>query len=236
MRGTLVVLVSVLSVATAVAGVPSKTTVERIDHAAKVVHELRATADKGIPEHVWERARCVAVMPGVKKAAVVVGGEYGRGIVSCRNAGGWTAPVFLTLEKGSLGAQIGGESSDLVLLVMNERGVDRLLQDKATLGTDMSVAAGPVGHGDPAGADKTQAAEMLTYSHARGLFAGIDISGGVLRPDKDANSKFYGHQVSERSVLLGTQHVITPDAATPFMSALKNPTPHPASHATPHKS
>src|SRR5262245_9134540 len=123
MRGTLVVLVSVLSVATAVAAVPSKTAVDRIDHAAKVVHELRATAAKGIPEKVWERARCVAVMPSVKKAAVVVGGEYGRGIVSCRSANGWTAPVFMTLEKGSLGAQIGGESSDLVLLVMNDRGV-----------------------------------------------------------------------------------------------------------------
>ena len=224
MRGTLVMLASVLAAATAVAAVPSKTTVDRIDNAAKVVHELRAAAEKGIPEHVWERARCVAVMPSVKKAAVVVGGEYGAGVVSCRTASGWTAPVFMTLEKGSLGAQIGAESSDLVLLVMNERGVDRLLQDKATLGTDVSVAAGPVGHGDTSGAEKALTAEMLTYSHARGLFAGIDVSGGVLRPDKDANSKFYGHPVSERAVLLGTEHVIAPDAASPLISAL-NETP-----------
>jgi len=226
MRGTLVVLASVLGVATAVAAVPSTTSIDRIDNAAKVVHELRATTERGIPEHVWERARCVAVLPGVKKAALVVGGEYGRGVVSCRTANGWTAPVFLTLEKGSIGAQIGGESADLVLLVMNERGVDRLLQDKATLGTDVSVAAGPVGHGGTAGTETSLTAEMLTYSHARGLFAGIDIAGGVLRPDKDANSKFYGHPVSERSVLLGTEHVVAPDAATPLMSALKSQTPH----------
>lgn len=226
MRGTLVILASVLGAATAFAAVPSKTSVDRIDNAAKVVHELRATAAKGIPDSIWERARCVAVMPGVKKAALVVGGEYGHGVVSCRTASGWAAPVFMTFEKGSLGAQVGAESSDIVLLVMNERGVDHLLQDKVTLGSDVSVAAGPVGHNDPAGTGSAASAEILTYSHAKGLFAGIDFSGGVLRPDKDANSKFYGHAVSERAVLLGTEHVTPPDAASPLMSALNSKPAH----------
>lgn len=225
MRGTLVVLASALGAATAFAAVPSKTSVDRIDNAARVVHELRATATKGIPDSIWERARCVAVMPGVKKAALVVGGEYGHGVVSCRTASGWAAPVFMTLEKGSVGAQVGAESSDIVLLVMNERGVDHLLQDKVTLGTDVSVAAGPVGH-DAAVTGSAASAEMLTYSHAKGVFAGIDVSGGVLRPDKDANSKFYGRAVSERAVLLGTEHVTPPDAANPLMSALNSKPTH----------
>jgi lipid-binding SYLF domain-containing protein len=104
-----------------------------------VIRELRAAPDSGIPESIWDRARCVAVMPGVKKAAFVVGGEYGKGVVSCRTSGGWSSPVFLTLEKGSFGAQIGAESTDVVLLVMNERGIERLLQDKVTLGADASL-------------------------------------------------------------------------------------------------
>ena len=134
--------------------------------------------------------------------------------------------MFMTLEKGSLGAQVGAESTDLVLLVMNERGVDRLLQDKVTLGTDVSVAAGPGGHSESAAGEQVASAEMLTYAHSKGLFAGIDVSGGVLRPDRDANTRFYGRGLSERAVLLGTEHVVAPDAAMPLMSALNEKPSH----------
>jgi lipid-binding SYLF domain-containing protein len=134
-------------------------------------------------------------MPGVKKAAFLVGGEFGKGVVSCRTGGGWSAPVFLTLEKGSFGAQIGAESTDLVLLVMNDRGLERLLQDKVTLGADASIAAGPLGRSGTAATDAELTAEMLAYSRARGMFAGMDLSGGVLRPDDASTQQLYGHPV-----------------------------------------
>ena len=159
-------------------------------------------------------------MPGVKKAAFVLGGEFGKGVVSCRTTHGWSAPVFLTLEKGSFGAQIGAESTDVVLLVMNERGVERLLQDKVTLGADASLAAGPVGRSGTAATDAQLTAEMLSYSRARGLFAGIDLSGGVLRPDNDASRDFYGHAVADREILLGKAAERIPAAANPFIAAL----------------
>lgn len=159
-------------------------------------------------------------MPGVKKAALVIGGEYGKGVVSCRTSGGWSAPVFLNLEKGSFGAQIGAESTDVVLLVMNERGIERLLQDKVTLGADASLAAGPVGRSGAAATDAQLTAEMLSYSRSRGLFAGIDLSGGVLRPDKSADNGFYGHAISYRDVLLGKERIAAPPVTRSLMSAL----------------
>jgi SH3 domain-containing YSC84-like protein 1 len=159
-------------------------------------------------------------MPAVKKAAVVFGGEYGKGLMSCRTSGGWSAPAFLTLEKGSWGAQIGVESIDVVLLVMNDHGIERLLQDKVTLGADASVAAGPVGRNGSAATDAQLRAEMLSYSRAPGVFAGIDLSGGVLRPDNGADMDLYGRTIPAREIVLGNARVQAPSAARPFMAAL----------------
>ena len=220
MRRGFIVLTLVLAGASAAAAAPSKDGARRIRDAASVIRELRSAPDSGIPDSIWNRARCVAIMPGVKKAAFVIGGEYGKGVVSCRTSEGWSAPVFLNLEKGSFGAQIGAESTDVVLLVMNERGIDRLLQDKVTLGADASLAAGPVGRSGAAATDAQLTAEMLSYSRARGLFAGIDLSGGVLRPDKSANEGFYGHAVSDRDILRGKERIVTPPATRSLMSAL----------------
>ena len=220
MRGGGMVLMLVLAAASTVAATPAKSETKRMSDAASVIRELRSAPDRSIPESVWDRARCVAVMPDVKKAAFVVGGEFGKGVVSCKTTKGWSAPVFLGIEKGSFGAQIGAESTDVVLLVMNERGVERLLQDKVTLGADASVAAGPVGRSSTAATDAQLTAEMLSYSRARGLFAGIDLSGGVLRPDNDANRDFYGHAVAGREILLGNARERVPAAANPFIAAL----------------
>ena len=219
MRNALVITFLLAGASAAVAA-PSKGETRRIADAATVVRELHGAPDKGIPEGIWNRARCVAVMPSVKKAALVFGGEYGKGVVSCRTSRGWSDPVFLTLEKGSFGAQIGAESTDVVLLVMNESGIDRLLQDKVILGTDASLAAGPVGRSGTAETDAQLTAQMLSYSRARGLFAGIDLSGGVLRPDKDATGNFYGHPVTSRDVLLSTGRGSGNSAARPLISAL----------------
>lgn len=220
MRRGFIVLTLVLAGASGAAAAPSKDEARRIRDAASVIRELRSAPDSGIPESIWNRARCVAAMPGVKKAAFVVGGEYGKGVVSCRTSKGWSAPVFLNLEKGSFGAQIGAESTDVVLLVMNERGIERLLQVKVTLGADASLAAGPVGRSGTAATDAQLTAEMLSYSRARGLFAGIDLSGGVLRPDQSANKAFYGHAVSDRDILLGKERIATPPVTRSLMSAL----------------
>jgi SH3 domain-containing YSC84-like protein 1 len=223
MRAWFIVVTLVLASASAATAAPSSGETKRIADSAAVIRELRSAPDNGIPDSIWEKANCVAIMPGVKKAAFVFGGEFGKGVVSCRTSNGWSAPVFLTLEKGSVGLQIGGESTDIVLLIMNERGIDKLLQDKVTLGGDLSLAAGPVGRSGQAATDAQLTAEMLSYSHARGVFAGIDLSGGVLRPDNKSSAAFYGHDVSDHDVLAGTQRVTTPASARPLMAALNGP-------------
>ena len=176
--------------------------------------------EKGIPEDLWSRARCVVVIPSMKKAAFGIGGEYGRGVMSCRHAEAWSAPLFMTLAKGSWGLQIGAEQVDLVMLVMNERGIDKMLQDNVSLGVDASVAAGPVGRAGTAGTDAQLSAEILSYSRAAGVFAGIDLSGGVLRPDKDSNTDVYGAKHSSREIVLGS--TATPTAASDFARALSS--------------
>lgn len=199
----------------------SKDEVKRLSDSAVILNELRDSADKGIPEELWKHAECVVVIPSLKKAAFVVGGEYGSGVMSCRNRDRWTSPVFMQLAKGSWGAQIGAEEIDLVLLVMNRRGVAKLLDDKVSLGADASVAAGPVGRSANAATDAHVSAEMLAYSHSRGLFAGIDLSGGVLRPDKEADARAYGANVTARQVAEDTG-IASPDAAQPFLKALSS--------------
>ena len=221
MRAGVIVGTLFLAGASAAAAKESSADSKRITDAAAVIKELRAPPDKGVPDGIWDKAHCVAVLPGVKKAAFVFGGEYGKGVVSCRTTtDGWSNPIFLSLEKGSVGVQIGAESSDIVLLIMNERGLDKLLQDKVTLGADLSLAAGPVGRNGEAATDAQLTAEMLSYSRARGVFAGIDLSGGVLRPDKTATVAFYGHEISNSEVLSGRERLTTPASARPLMAAL----------------
>ena len=182
--------------------------------------ELRGSLDKGIPEELWKRAECVVIIPSMKKAALVVGGEYGSGVMSCRARTGWSNPVFMQLAKGSLGLQIGAQQTDLVLLMMNRRGLDKLLADKVSLGADASLAAGPVGRSTSADTDAQQRAEILSYSRASGVFAGVDLSGGVLRPDKEADTRAYGPGVAARDVVSGTRGMLEPAAARPFLQAL----------------
>ncbi len=167
---------------------------------------------------MWDRATCVIVVPNLKKAAFVFGGEYGKGLMSCRKGGAWSAPVFMRLEKGSWGLQIGAQSIDLVLLVNNERGMKKLLGNKVTLGAEASVAAGPVGRDARAATDAQMHAEILSYSRAQGLFAGINLSGGVLRPDGDDNEDVYGKTATPTTILTG--NTAAPGAAQPFMKAL----------------
>jgi lipid-binding SYLF domain-containing protein len=206
--------------ATSAFALPSKDEAKRFRESAVVLNELRDAADKGVPEDLWKKAECVIVIPSMKKAAFVVGGEYGAGVMSCRRATGWSAPVFMQLAKGSWGLQIGAEEVDVVMLIMNRRGVSKLLEDKVSLGADASVAAGPVGRTAAAATDAQMHAEMLTYSRSQGLFAGIDLSGGVLRPDKEANARAYGHGVTARQVI--DTRTKAPAEAQTFMHTLNN--------------
>jgi lipid-binding SYLF domain-containing protein len=194
--------------------------VKRFQESARIIDELRGTPDKGIPDELWKKARCVVVIPSLKKAAFVFGGEYGAGVMTCRHATGWSAPVFMQLAKGSWGLQIGAEEIDLALLVMNQRGADRLLEDKVSLGADASVAAGPVGRTADAATDAKITAEMLAYSRSHGIFAGIDLSGGVLKPDTESNERTYGAKVRPRRIADGTERVTVPPEAQAFLESV----------------
>lgn len=211
------VAVWLMTIGTAAATI-STAELKRLENAGAVVREMRAQPDKGIPEKLWDRAACVAVIPDLKKAAFGIGGEYGRGIMSCRTGERWSAPTFMQLEKGSWGFQIGAAETDLVLLVMNRDGAEKLLKDKVSLGGDASVAAGPVGRAAAAATDAQLSAQILSYSRTHGIFAGIDLSGGVLGPDKDANTDVYGANVSARSIAFGS--VKTPPEARSLIQEL----------------
>jgi lipid-binding SYLF domain-containing protein len=215
------ILMCVVAVTCAAPAFAALSTAEqkRLAEAATVLRELRDVPDKGISEELWNKAECVAVIPSLKKAALGIGGEYGRGVMSCKAGESWSAPLFLQLAKGSWGLQIGAQEIDLVLLVMNRRGVEKLLDNNISLGADASVAAGPVGRSANAGTDLAMSAEMLAYSRSHGAFAGIDISGGVLKPDKDANVDAYGESVKPHDVVF-TKNVKAPDAARDFISTL----------------
>ena len=191
---------------------------KRLRDAADVLHELHETPDKDVPQDLWDKAACVVVIPSVKKAAFIFGGEYGKGVMSCRTGTGWTAPAFMMVAKGSVGFQIGGEAIDLVLLVMNDHGMKHLLEDKVALGGEASIAGGPVGRDARAMTDAQLKAEILSYSRSRGLFAGISLEGATLRPDDDANREMYGKVVSNRAVLQG--EFKTPAVAKKFEQAL----------------
>ncbi len=193
----------------------------RINEAAQVLREIHGVPDKDIPQQLWDNAQCVVVIPSLKKAAFVVGGEYGKGLMSCRHEGAWTAPIFMDVGKGSWGLQLGAQSIDLVLIVNNRSGMEKLLHNKVSLGVDASAAAGPVGRDARAATDAQMKAEILSYSRTQGLFAGIDLSGGVIKADTDDNADLYGATPPRDVVMLG--HTKVPAVTEPFMQALHRP-------------
>jgi SH3 domain-containing YSC84-like protein 1 len=198
---------------------------ERLQAAATVMDEIMAAPDKGIPGDVLDKADCVAIIPGMKKGGFIVGGRYGKGAVSCRNKDqtAWEAPVMLALEGGSVGLQIGASSTDVVLLVMERSGLDSLMKDKVTLGGDASVAGGPVGRTATAQTDAMMKAKMLSYSRSQGVFAGLELAGSTLRPDKDDNKALYGKPIEAKDILTGNPAI--PSAAQPLIKALTKYTP-----------
>jgi SH3 domain-containing YSC84-like protein 1 len=192
---------------------------KRLDAAADVMTEIMAAPDKGIPQDLLDKSECVVIVPGLKKGAFIIGGKYGKGFMSCRRAGaGWSAPGAVRVEGGSLGFQIGGSETDVVLLVMNQGGVKKLLSSKFTIGADASAAAGPVGRTSSAATDAQMHAEILTYSRARGLFAGVSLEGATLRPDEDWNKELYGKEMTNQEIVTG--NTTSPAAAARLMSTL----------------
>ena len=194
--------------------------VNRLDAAADVLTDMMRTSDKGIPQDLLNRAECVVVIPGLKKAAFLVGGKYGRGFAMCRrtSGSGWSAPAAVRIEGGSFGLQIGGSEQDVLLLVMNESGMKRLLGDKFTIGAEATGAVGPLGREATAQTDAVMRAEMLSWSRSRGLFAGISLQGATLRPDADTNKELYGRDISNREIL--TTPVKAPASAGKLESLL----------------
>ena len=213
----------ILEISLMALGVIAATTVlradaDRLKDAALVLTEMAGAADNGIPQNLLGKAECVVIIPGVKKAALGVGGQYGRGYISCRTASGWSAPGGIRIEGGSVGFQIGGSDTDVILLVLNERGVDRLLSSKFTVGADAAVAAGPIGRQASAQTDATMTAEILAWSRSRGVFAGLSLQGSTLRADTSENKDLYGAEIANRDIVKG-QHA-APAAAAELMAAL----------------
>jgi len=220
MRAVSIILISAGLASSAIAADLSTSETRRVQEAAQVLKEIHAVPDKDVPQDLWERAACVIVVPGLKKAAFVFGGEYGKGLMSCRHDGVWSAPVFMQIGKGSWGLQIGAQSIDLVLLVMNDGGMQKLLRNKVSLGAEASIAGGPVGRDARAATDAQMKAEILSYSRTQGLFAGINLSGGVVKPDDDDNADLYGKDTTAASVVMSTT-VTAPAVTAPFMAALR---------------
>src|SRR5271168_1220127 len=188
---------------------------DRAQAAAEVLNEIQAAPDKGIPQEVLGSAECVAVVPSMLKGGFMVGAKYGRGLASCRTPKGWSAPAFFLVTGGSFGFQIGGQAVDLVMLIMNKDGMKHLLSSDFTLGADASVAAGPVGRHAEGGTDWKLRAEMLTYSRARGLFAGLTLNGAQIKQDKDSTREFYGRMVPVKTSLTG--EIDAPAGANAFL-------------------
>jgi lipid-binding SYLF domain-containing protein len=213
----LVMLLSLASVAWAESDRESST--DRLDKSGKVLREIMAAPDNGIPEEVLEHAKCVAVVPHMIKGGFVFGAENGRGVATCRTATGWSAPAFFAITGGSWGLQIGLEGVDLVMIIQNEKGMQKLLASKFQLGADASAAAGPVGRHASAETNWKLETEILTYSRAKGAFAGLTLNGASVRRDDDSMQAIYGRNVSTRSALLGK--VATPAVAESFLSAVR---------------
>ncbi|MBA3915304.1 MAG: lipid-binding SYLF domain-containing protein [Acidobacteriales bacterium] len=191
---------------------------DRLKAAATVLDQIRNAPDQGIPEEVLGSAQCVAVVPSLLNGGFVVGARYGRGVASCRTSKGWSAPAFFVITGGSFGFQIGGQAVDLVMLVMNDQGMQNLLSSKFKIGAGASAAAGPVGRHAAADTDWKMKAQVLSYSRARGIFAGVDLNGAQIKQDKDTTREFYGHMVPFRTSLAGK--VTAPSGAYPFLNEL----------------
>ena len=193
---------------------------KRLDEAAAVFSEVMATPDKGIPQELLENAHCIVIVPELKTCAFIIGGKYGKGYMSCRNKGGpgWSAPATVRIEGGSVGFQIGGSTTDLIMLVMNARGADKLLESKFTLGAEGSVAGGPVGRTATAQTDAQMHADILSWSRSQGLFAGISLQGATLRQDLDDNATLYGRKLENREIV--TKGIRPPRAAAKLMALL----------------
>lgn len=213
-----IVMVCVLVSAAAVWAADSNKAVDRVESAATVLKEIQSAPDQGMPENILASAECVAVVPSMLKGGFIVGGRYGRGVASCRTAKGWSAPAFFSVEGGSFGFQIGGQAVDLVMLIMNQEGMANLLSSKFQLGADASVAAGPVGRHAAADTDWKMRAQVLTYSRARGVFAGVSLAGARINQDKDSTREFYGRMVPFKTSLTGT--IEAPKTAYPLLDAL----------------
>jgi len=191
----------------------------RLEAATNMLRDMMNMPDKGVPKDVLASAKCVIVIPSVKKGGFVVGGRYGRGFATCRTQNGWSAPAPVFLGGGSYGAQIGGEGVDLLLLVMNDAGVQKLLSSKFEIGVDASAAAGPVGRSATAGTDWKLGTQMLSYSRAKGLFAGVELSGAKMRQDDDTTKDLYGRVIPFREILSG--HTKTPEVAQAFVDEVR---------------
>src|ERR1700722_14477589 len=192
--------------------------VNRTQKAAQVFKEIMNTPDQGIPSGLLESAKCIAIIPGDKKFAFIFGGSYGRGLANCRPEHGWSAPMFVAIDGGSVGYQIGGSSTDIVMLFMNDHALQSLLSDKFKLGADATVAAGPVGRQAAADTDAKLRAEILTYSRAHGVFAGVSLDGSAVQADKSGDSAMYGPDVSRRQILDGK--VTPPESARELVDEL----------------
>jgi len=216
----LILSILLLAASLGAAEEPNEKAAERTGRAAEMLTEIMGTPDHAIPQDLLRRAHCVALIPGVKKLGLLVGGKYGKGVIACRTGaeGNWSGPSTVRLEGGSIGFQIGGSSTDVVLLVMNEEGAEKLRSSKFTLGADAAVAGGPVGRSAQAQTDAQMHAKILSYSRSRGLFAGLSLEGATLRPDADANESLYGRKVSHEEILSGA--VAAPAAAGGLHAAL----------------
>ena len=192
----------------------------RLDDSSKILNELLGAPDNGIPDDVFKSAKCVAVVPSMVKGGFVFGAEHGRGVATCRTDKGWSAPAMFVITGGSWGARIGAQAVDLVMLIMNERGMNDLLSSKFKLGGNGSVAAGPVGRDASASTDWKMKAEVLTYSRTRGLFAGLTLDGAVIKQDDDSTGALYGHQVGFRQTLIG--QVPAPAGAETFLATVRH--------------
>ena len=199
---------------------------KRMREAASVLSEVMAAPDKGIPQDLLEKAHCIVIVPGLKTGAFILGGKYGKGYLSCRNQGGsgWSAPATVRIEGGSVGFQIGGSTTDLILLVMSERGADKLLASKFTLGGEASAAAGPVGRTATAQTDVQMHAEILSWSRSQGLFAGLALEGATLREDLDDNATLYGKKLENREIVTGGR--AAPKSAVPLLALLNRYSQH----------
>ena len=220
MKKQMMVLSAVLGVATlGWADSPREASTDRLEKAAGVLHEVMSAPDKGIPDEVMDHAKCVAVVPHMVKGGLVFGAENGRGVATCRTASGWSAPAFFAITGGSWGLQIGVEGIDLVMIIQSDKGMQHLLSSKFQIGADASAAAGPVGRHASADTDWKMNAEILTYSRAKGVFAGLTLNGASVRTDEDSTKAIYGADVTSREILAGK--VPAPPSAHAFLSAVR---------------